>query len=115
MCGFRSDVAPSAFCFEVVCHQRKLVHSFSKWFQSINSFLHVVGFSCQVFDGVTERNTLFSKGTGGTSFIQHILTSRAGCGFFNLQGMTFLHWKHYKVAVATAVSPDREVLFGVEV
>ena len=72
-------------------------------------------FSCQVFDGVTERNTLFSKGTGGTSSIQHILTSRAGCGFFNLQGLTFFRWKHYNVAVATAVSLDEEVLFRVEV
>ena len=93
----------------------KLVHSFSKWFQSINSFLHVVDFLCQVFDGVTERNMLFSKGTGVTSFIQHILTSRAACGFFNLQGLTFFRWKYYNVAVATAVSLDGEVLFGVEV
>ena len=53
--------------------------------------------------------------TGGNSFIQHTLPSRAWCGFFNLQGLTFFRSKHYNVVVATAPSLDGEVLFRVEV
>ena len=80
---------PLLFVLRMSTISGQLVHSFSKWLQSINSFLHVVEFLCQVFDGVNECNTLFGKGTGGTLFIHHILTPRAGCGFFNLQGLTF--------------------------
>ena len=89
----------------------KLVHSFSKWSQSIDSFLHQVDFSRQVFDGFSQRNVLFSKGKRRTSFNQHILTSRTGCSFFNLQGLAFFGWKRYNAAVATAVCLDREVIF----
>ena len=39
----------------------KLVHGFSKWFQSNDTFLHVVNFWCQGFDGMTPCNTLFSQ------------------------------------------------------
>ena len=69
----------------------RLVHSFSKWFQSINSFLHVVDFLGQFFDHITERNILLNTGTCGTSFIQHICSSKmrllqsAGSDLFSLE------------------------------
>ena len=79
------------FFFRFSTSSGKPVHSFSQWFGSINSFLHVVDCLVQFFDGITERNILLRTGTCWTSFIQHILSSKmqllqsAGSDLFSLE------------------------------